>query len=966
VTIEADSVTVDAEGSGPREADPPVVRGTQLGRYLVLDRIGSGGMALVHAAYDPDLDRKVALKLLRSLPGGSSAARARTRLLREAQALAKLSHPHVVAIYDVGTVGEQVWIAMEFVDGPTLAAWATQRDRSWAEVLTVMLAAARGLASAHAQGILHRDLKPDNIMIGSDGRARVTDFGLARIGGDRDEPSSDDPEASERSARMRMDVTQAGAVLGTPAYMSPEQLLGKSVDAKSDQFSWCVTLWELLYGERPFAGDTLIERTSAIVHGQLRAPPTDRRVPAWLRRVCERGLALAPERRFDSMAALIAALEHGRAQARRRPWLLGLGTVLLAGAGVFAQRRWADARQVEACEAGGAEIESLWNDEVRTRLHDELVDTGLSFAAATAAQVDLRLEAQAQAWREHATAACLDAELTHVVDGDTHARVQWCLQERRLELASVLDQLREIDAQMVQHAVPLVLALGEISLCRDAAVLSSQPAPLSDDERGAVASLRSELAQVRAMLWAGRFEAAVAPALDVAARAQALGSSRLIADADFAQAEALYAAGRYPEAETAAVDAYRVAASAQTWSVAALAAELLIRVVGQHAVRPAEARAWALHAEIAAGLAGDPLHQHEVTRASSLGVVEFTAGDRVRARELFERANDLTEQVYGPEHARMATSLNNLANSHYQEGDLDRAIELARGALAIRERVLGPEHPDVASSLANLSVFLMLAHSDESALELQRRALAIRRAAFGPLHPEVATSLANLGALLHTFGRSDEAERMLQESIAVYEATVGGANLQIATPLMALGQVELEADKPDAAAVHMQRALELQQRLLGPEHTDVARTLHQLGRLATSVREYAKARTLLEHALAIEEHALPANHVERADAHYELGRALIGLGDAAAATAQFERAIEIVDANPGTPAQARFARFSLAQLLAPADRARAIALAERARDTFNLPGDDGTRAEIDAWLAAQHSSPARDPRRGPQ
>ncbi|MBX7082480.1 MAG: serine/threonine-protein kinase [Nannocystaceae bacterium] len=954
---ESDSVTLAADGAPSRPDEQPVERGTQLGRYVVLGLIGGGGMGLVHAAYDPDLDRKVALKLLRTLPGGSTAARARARLLREAQMLAKLSHPNVVAVYDVGTVGEQVWIAMEFVDGPTLATWARQSPRRWTEILDVVLAAARGLASAHAIGILHRDLKPENIMIGSDGRPRVADFGLARLGS-IDEPTTVDPDANEGSTRTAMHATQAGAIVGTPAYMSPEQLLGKPVDAKSDQFSLCVTLWELLYSERPFAGDTLIERASAALSGKLQTPRREHDVPKWLRRVCERGLSLQPERRFEDVAALIAALERGRAGARRAPFMVGLAAVLLAGLGVAGAQRWSEARQVAACEASGAEIESSWNEQTRARLHDDLLATGLRYASSTAELVEQRLTDNAEAWRANATAACLDAQVEHRIDVAMHERMQWCLQERRLEFASVLEQLRDVDVRTIQRAVPLVTALVDVAPCRDPARLASQPAPPAAADREAIVALRSELATVSARLWAGEVESALEPARAVSAQAEGLGWPPLLASAKQTEASVLVAAGRYAEAERAGLEAYRRAAGVQAWGVAASAAEQLITIIGHHQVRPAEARAWAMHAEIAAGLAGDPGRHHEVTRVSNLGIVEYTAGDRRRARELFELANELNVLAYGPDHANVAKGLNNLANAHYEDGDYAGAIALARRALAIREQVLGPDHPELASTLANLSVFLLMAGNETDALALQQRALDLRRAAFGPSHPEVGSSLSNLGAMYHALHRDEEARRVLAEAIAVFEATVGPTDPLLVAPLIALGQIEHEAGAYDLAATHMQRGLAIEERALGPEHPEVAGALRQLGRLEASRHEPAKAKALLERALAIEAREMPANHIQHAETLYELGRALVALGDVPAGISRFEEAIAIVDANPTSPSIARFARVSLARALVATggDRARALDLAEHARAAFARTGESELVAEIDAWLAEQRAN----------
>jgi len=289
----------------PAPGEPP-------GRYEVLEPIGAGGMGVVYAARDHQLRRTVALKMLQ--PGGAgdaSEARMRERLLREARAMARLSHPNVLAVYEVGELDGQVFLAMELVEGRTLTAWLGEERRSWREVLDVFLEAARGLAAAHAAGLIHRDFKPDNVLVGADGRVRVTDFGLASAlapaPGDRAEGGDSQPVRS-------VTVT---ALAGSPAYMAPEQLRGERVDARADVFSYCVALYEALYGERPFRGESLAELEGAIRRGDLNSTRR-RKVPAWLRRTLVRGLRHDSAERFQSIEAIVAALESGRTGAWRR------------------------------------------------------------------------------------------------------------------------------------------------------------------------------------------------------------------------------------------------------------------------------------------------------------------------------------------------------------------------------------------------------------------------------------------------------------------------------------------------------------------------------------------------------------------------------------------------------------------------------------------------------------------------
>jgi serine/threonine protein kinase len=301
--------------------------GDRVGRYLVLSALGAGGMGVVFSAYDPQLDRKVALKLLRAGITYNTKD-ARTRLRREAQAIAQLSHPNVVGVYDVGSTEEDdLYIAMEFVEGDTLTTWLKAYPRTWREILDVFLQAARGLMAAHSVGLLHRDFKPDNVLVGHDGRVRVTDFGLARSVMTPEEGLKHLPEVGALS----VDLTATGTVLGTPRYMAPEQLTGPDIDARADQFSFCVALYEALYGTHPLPGATsvsMLDKGDAAI-----APPDNTKVPAYVARLVMRGLQRERQHRYPGMATLMNDLQPPAPRATvRNLAFAALGTALLASA----------------------------------------------------------------------------------------------------------------------------------------------------------------------------------------------------------------------------------------------------------------------------------------------------------------------------------------------------------------------------------------------------------------------------------------------------------------------------------------------------------------------------------------------------------------------------------------------------------------------------------------------------------
>ncbi|MEZ4448443.1 MAG: serine/threonine-protein kinase [Nannocystaceae bacterium] len=348
-----------------RRGPAPEVLPSRIGRFVIIGRLGAGGMGVVYAAYDPELDRKVAIKLIGAAgaagaaeggaaeggaaEGGARARRSQALLLREARALAKLSHPNIVALHDVGVHAGQVFVAMEFVAGRTLRRWLAEAPRPWPAIVEVFVQAGRGLTAAHEAGLVHRDVKPDNLLVGDDGRVRVADFGVARY------RAPDEADGADGASRMLATVAGRGARVGTPAYMAPEQHEDEGVGPHSDQFSFCVALYEALHGLRPFVGDTPQALVAAIREGAPSRPPGPARAPGWLDRAVTRGLAARPADRWPSLSALLTALtrERGlrRALGGRRALYAALGVLggvaLILGAREV-QRRVALERAEEA------------------------------------------------------------------------------------------------------------------------------------------------------------------------------------------------------------------------------------------------------------------------------------------------------------------------------------------------------------------------------------------------------------------------------------------------------------------------------------------------------------------------------------------------------------------------------------------------------------------------------------------
>jgi len=314
--VDAMDQTAPAIGSASG-GDPGVTQnsqlrpGTRIDHYEVVDKLGTGGMGVVFRARDTRLGREVAIKLLRGIaePGTARCQSLCSMLFREAQSMAQISHPNLVTVFDVGEFGGCLYVAMEYVDGQTLREWAFEAGRTWRERLDALLAAGRGLAEAHSIGITHRDFKPDNVLVSRRGRVQVSDFGLARGAADfADAAATACVSCTSTGAGDAIDVP--GAIVGTPGYMSPEQHEGRSADARSDQFSFAVSAWELLHEVPPFPGRTVDQIREAVLSESLVPPPRSSPVPRRVTSVLERALRPDPSARYPSMTELLGQLEQ--------------------------------------------------------------------------------------------------------------------------------------------------------------------------------------------------------------------------------------------------------------------------------------------------------------------------------------------------------------------------------------------------------------------------------------------------------------------------------------------------------------------------------------------------------------------------------------------------------------------------------------------------------------------------------
>jgi tetratricopeptide (TPR) repeat protein/predicted Ser/Thr protein kinase len=944
-----------AGGEAPAGADE-FGPGTHVGRYFVLARVGSGGMGVVYAAYDPALNRRVALKFLR--PGlGDSSARVlfEDRLRREAQALARLAHPNVVAVYDVGRYRGRVFVAMEFVEGETLARWLERERRPPARaVLDRYVAAGRGLSAAHAAGLVHRDFKPQNVLVSGDGRVRVVDFGLARLAGP---PDGDGPAPGEGAPHAWADVTATGDVLGTPLYMAPEQRQGRAADARSDQYSFCIALYEALYGERPPAAAGPVGGG----RGTGPAPSALADAPTWPRRHLLRGLSDDPAERFPTMEALLDALRRDPRRAWRRRAAAAAGALAAAAAGAGAWTLPAARHPPELlCKGAERKLAGVWDAERKEQVRRAFLASGKPYAGDAWRGVERALDAYAAAWTGMHAEACeatrLRGEQTEEVLGLRMA----CLERRLDDVRSLAALFARAEGPTVERALQATGALGDLEGCaRTDALTSVAPPPRDDAARAEIADVRARLSEARARLAAGQYAEARSIAGDAEAPARRLRYRPLEAEALLTLGEAQWRAGDPKAAEATLTEAAARAEAGRHHEAAGNAWALLTYVVGSELQQPARAHALAAQAEsVLEGHGGD-----EAQLRTILGIVLLSEGKYADALAQHDRAVALRE---ADERARpwlFAQALNNRANVLLRLGRLADAAEAYRRSFELDEHSLGAEHPLTAIALDNLGIVNAEQGLYEQALSRHERALAVRARALGPEHPEVASSHNHVGIALAGLGRYDLALEHYGRALAIREAALGPRHPEVATVLSNAAAAMNRRHDSRAALALGTRALAIKEEALGPEHPGVADTLINVAEIYQALNQHRRALSAYERALAIDEVALGPDNPKLADELIGLGEAHLALHTPAKGAPPLERAERLLTAPGRAPALAK-ARFALARALTdaspgPAPR-RALDLASQARETLATAGGDSAEAlaAVNAWLVRHEPPPA--------
>lgn len=824
-----------------------------LGRFVMDCELGRGAMGVVYLARDPSLDRNVAIKVLRGR--SKLGAEASERLQREAQGLARLTDRNVVSVHEAGSHDGRAYLVMEYVEGLALDAWLAKRPEK-SEILRVMRQAGSGLAAVPRAGLVHRDFKPGNVLVPDNGEAKVADFGLVR----RSEDTKKNTEEAEPLEVVPVQLSQTGAMIGTPAYMAPEQLLGGEATPRSDQFSFCVVLYEALYGERPFRGASFSALRDAMAKGAV--CPKAEGVPRVVRQTMLRGLSLEPSARFASMAALLLDLEP---RGKRLALVGGVG--LAAICTMYIATINSDSKD-NACLGFEERTEMVWSTARQEQIRDAFLASEAPYAENAWRGVKRIMEDRVQEWVTVAEGACKaglrKAESPNLID-----RRALCLERRLSETEQLLlvfssagdsenaekdPENKDAAKKVVERAQEATLKLEDVSSCSDVEALMVAAALPTIDKRERVANLEAKLDGATGLHRTGRTREANEIVLAAEGEARALEYPPALARTLALKALLAGELGEGEGPEKPLFEVIQIASDTNQDALVAQAWLSLVYDIGYRKSRLEEGHVWARAADAAILRAGNP--------------------PRLRAAYHMNVSSLLSEQ-----------------------GKLEEALVELQAGLALRIQNLGPEHLETASSYNNLAALQQKLEDYESAKVSFAKALGIWRLAHGDVHPDVAIALTNLGLLATDLGQAAEAIGYLEEALPVWEKTMGETHVNVGVTLENMGLALVQQGRYKEAEDAHDRALSILREKLGDDHPRVAysmvnraRARAKQGHTAGALEDYRSGRTLLAKTLG--------------PGHYIISRVLVLEGTLQAkegfpeeAHRLFLEALEIAEAN---------------------------------------------------------------------
>jgi tetratricopeptide (TPR) repeat protein len=858
-----------------------LVPGDTIGRYRIGQLIGQGGMGVVFSARDPRLSREVALKIIRAELGDGSY---RARVLREAQSLARLSHPNVVPVFDVGIDLGVVWVAMQRVCGPSLAQWLAEGP-AWPAVIDAFTQAGRGLAAAHAAGLVHRDFKPANAMFDGDpgdARVLVLDFGLAWAPQSSNTAAAPGEDLRRGASReplglVGQSLTATGSVVGTPPYMAPEQHANAGVDARSDQYALCVSIFEGVFGRRPFAGDL-----EALVAAKRSGPPArpidPEGLPDRVWRVIERGLEPDPAKRWRDVDALLDALADGRRAPRR--WPLVFGAAAIASAGMLAARGANEAP--EPC-AGLEALDRAWNDTRRDALAEAFVVLGAAKDASWP-RIVARVDDTVAGWRAQAERSCAPP-----FDAATVA----CLEGAAFALDEALDVLAAAEPTRAARGVRMIESIAVTHRCDGA----DAPGPRLD------AAMRRRYERVRALVAAGELDESAAIAREMLDEAHGSGDPIAVAWSLLQLGGSEMDRGERESAELHLRDALWTATAARDDLAVTTAAIKLVHLCA-YAFDTACAEPWLRTAE--AGLArlgprgaavereldlarGDVAlrdaafdealgHYHRALASAraapgdvgmfesvvlhAIGAAQAAAGRHEEALATFSEADAVEARELGRGDTARSITAELRAGSLYALGRIPEARAVLEQGLVLLDAAYGEGHPHSIRARGNLVLLLLDGGELDGALALAKRVVELKREAFGPDDIQVAIGLYNEGTVHTKLGAHEVALARYDDALALWERARGPEHLDLAHPLSGQANALVELGDATRARAAGERALALHERHGVPVPGEL---LFDLGRAAWLQGDRAGAEALGRRAAA----AMPAfdrpGHLGRAD-----------------------------------------------------------------------------------------------------
>jgi tetratricopeptide (TPR) repeat protein len=758
--------------------------------------------------------------------------------------------------------------------------------------------------------------------------------------------------SSGSGSRLDVPITQRGSIMGTPRYMAPEQHRGETVDERADQFSFCVTLYEALYGALPFAGDRMQELRENVLAGRVSEPPSGTHVPRWLRSALLRGLEPDRAARHPSMSSLLAVLraDPSVVRERRLRWAGALTLVGLAAVAWRVQHR----AELQTCAGGARKLAGIWDGPRRAALHTALLSGGKPYAAAVLSTVEHAFDAYAQGWVAMHTDACQATQVRGEQSQELLDLRMACLDDRLTQLKTLSDLDIGGDPTVIEHAAQAAQSLPTLDGCADVAALRAPIAPPSSAGASQrVADLRERLSRANALKLAGKYKDGVTVATTALADAEKLDYAPIVAEANYALGILQWQAGANDDSWRSLRHAYAAAVTGRHDEVQANAAVDLIFVIGRNNHYD-EAERWA---EIAAA------NTSRLHNDSIIGRFYTTRADLHRIRGRFaegvadaQRGIDLLRRAFGPDDSRVATSYRALAVLLSLVGRNGEALVPANHAIAISERSLGPDHPALAELHNSLGIIYGELGDHEKALGEYQRAVAILlNARIGSERPELALYYSNIAGRLQSMARLNEAETYVRRGLDIELARKPqplAYNLNYLWEVLA--GIKIDMKEPREALEAAQKAVAISEQM--GIHSAGVYPIYALAESLRLLHDYDKSIAAFERALSLGAPALGADHADLAKLHLGLGRIYFDRHQLARARRELERALAIRVANPGDGIELADVRFRLAQTLMAADaqsRAQALALANQARDGYGkikwlLPD---VLPEVDAWLA---------------